>query len=95
MSIHAYVLGRAGERHRAADVLDELASRATRQHVHPWTIGLVHLGLGDTAGALDALEQGFEQRSWMTTLIKVNPELDPLRGDPRFERLIQRMRFPE
>jgi tetratricopeptide (TPR) repeat protein len=94
MSIHAFVLGRAGERHRAAAVLDELASRASRQYVHPWTIGLVHLGLGDTVGALDALERGFEQRSWMTTLIKVNPELDPLRGDPRFERLIERMRFP-
>lgn len=94
-AIGGYVAGRAGDHAAARAALDELRARAAREFVHPWTSGLVHLGLGDTAAAIDSLERGYEQRSWMTALIKVNPEFDPLRGDPRFQALMRRMRFPE
>lgn len=94
-AISGYVLGRAGDRPRAAAVLGELQARARSEFVHPWTLGLVHLGLGDTASAIDALERGYQQRSWMTALARVNPEFDPLRGDPRFEALLRRIAFPE
>lgn len=63
--------------------------------MHPYTIGLVHVGLGNRDAALAWLEQSHAERSWMTTLIRVNPELDELRGDPRFEALVRRMNFPD
>ena len=45
--------------------------------------------------ALEALERGYEDRSWIMCQLKVNPIFDPLRSDPRFQALLRRMNFPE
>ena len=59
----------------------------------PVAFATVRLGLGDTEGALDAAESAFdERRGWMVYL-NVNPMLDPLRGHPRFDALVRRMRL--
>jgi len=91
----AYALARSGERRQATALLAELQAKSAREFVQPFAVGLVHLGLGDHAAAVDCLERGYQERSWMTALIKVNPELDALRGDSRFEALVRRLNFPE
>jgi TolB-like protein/Tfp pilus assembly protein PilF len=83
------VLARAGKKERALQVLDELNARARREHVPAFTFATVHVGLGDHNAALAAIEKAIEERSWFVTWLKVDPMLDPLRGDVRFERLVQ------
>ncbi|MBI4543659.1 MAG: hypothetical protein HY703_00510, partial [Gemmatimonadetes bacterium] len=39
------------------------------------------------AAAMSALEQSLRSRSGSMVYLDVEPLLDPLRGDPRFERL--------
>jgi hypothetical protein len=50
-----------------------------------------HIGLGDVDGAFRWLERAYTERSNIMRGLKVNPSLDPLRGDPRFADLLRRV----
>jgi tetratricopeptide (TPR) repeat protein len=47
--------------------------------------------LGDTEGALASLEKGYDERAAGLKLLNVNPRLAPLRNEPRFNRLLDRL----
>jgi serine/threonine-protein kinase len=47
--------------------------------------------LGDTKGALASLDKSYDERAAGLKLLNVNPRLAPLRGEPRFERLLDRL----
>jgi tetratricopeptide (TPR) repeat protein len=49
--------------------------------------------IGETAKALDALEQAYAERESFLIVVKVDPRLDPLRDDPRFQNLLRRVGF--
>ena len=52
----------------------------------------LHMVLGDTDAALQALEHGFETRTgWLLPFLAVDPLFDELRGDSRFEDLLGRV----
>ena len=55
----------------------------------------VHVGLGDTPAALDALERGSEERAdWMYTIV-TEPYFRELHAEPRFMQLLERMRLAQ
>jgi TolB-like protein/Flp pilus assembly protein TadD len=84
----------AGQRAEAHDVLRRLGEMAKRGYVSPYAQALVYLGLGDRAQTYQWLELALEERAnWMVWLLK-DPRWDPLRGDPRFESIVQRVGFP-
>ena len=88
-----YALALGGQRAEAEAILARLETEASEHYVSPVAFATVRLGLGDTEGALDAAESAFdERRGWMVYL-NVNPMLDPLRGHPRFDALVRRMRL--
>jgi len=49
------------------------------------------LGLGDHPTALTYLEAATDAREMPVTALKVHPLYDPLRSEPRFERLLERI----
>ncbi len=74
---------------KARDLLSQLELLAAHRHVGPFTFALIHLGLGDKEKAIDELERAYRERADLGIVgIKVEPLLDPLRGHPRFERLL-------
>jgi hypothetical protein len=54
----------------------------------------VYAALGDRDSAFDWLERAYAARENEIETIGAMPELDPLRGDPRFTSLLRRMRIP-
>ena len=59
----------------------------------PTSAGLIHIGLGDVAAALDALEAGFAARDVRMTLVKADGRWKAVHNDPRYVALMQRMKL--
>jgi tetratricopeptide (TPR) repeat protein len=93
------LLGRAlavsGNRTDAMKILEQLNTISKERYVSAYSFALVHLGLGDKDEALRYLEKAYEDRAGeLLRYIRVDPLLDPLRGDPRFEALVQKIVGP-
>jgi tetratricopeptide (TPR) repeat protein len=85
---------RAGMVSEARDSLREMRQRVKEDGVGAYGIALVHAGLGEKDQALERLERAAEVRDQGVVFLKVDPPLDPLRSDPRFQDLVRRMNFP-
>jgi DNA-binding winged helix-turn-helix (wHTH) protein/Flp pilus assembly protein TadD len=57
--------------------------------VSPYRLATIELALGDTKAALRELEQGVAARDHWLVWLKVDPMLDPLREEPRFQALLK------
>lgn len=86
---HAYAA--AGQHAEAVGVLDALTELARQRYVSPDCQAIVHIGLADNDQAFFWLAKAVEDRSEWLCKIRVDPVLDPLRTDPRFDGLIDRM----
>ena len=87
----AYVLARAGRRAEAEALLEELEAKHRAGYISPVAFATVHLGLGNLERALDWAERAFEERRGWLAYLKVNPLVDPIRGEPRYEALVGRL----
>jgi tetratricopeptide (TPR) repeat protein len=89
----AYGYATVGRRDDALRVIETVRATHTEEQVVPYRLAAVHLALGDRAGAIRELEREYETHgSWIVQL-KVDPVMDPLRDDPRFQALMRRMNF--
>ena len=86
---YAYVI--AGENAAALDVLRQLEHLSTQRHVSAYEIGIIHAARGDADLAFRWLDRAFVERSAWLAYLNVEPRLDMLRADPRFESLVQRV----
>ena len=87
---------RAGEQEEAQGVLARLSEEAKSRYVPAYGFALMFLALGDKERAIDEMERAYRERGGDdVTFIKVDPMLDPLRGDPRFEALVQKVFAPK
>jgi len=50
--------------------------------------------VGDKSKALDALDQAYAKRSIMMPLVKTEPSLENLHGEPRFQELVRKLALP-
>ena len=87
-----YVHALAGHRDRAGELLHELEARAKTQFVLPTDLALAQVALGHHDDAFASLEQAYQMRlPLLPGLAAAWPPLEPLRSDPRFAALMQRM----
>ena len=85
-----------GRREEATQALTKLEELGKHQYVEAYYRALLYLSLGQKDGAISALEQGYAERDGDDIgTIKVDPLLDSLRGDPRFEALVQKVVVPK
>ena len=56
---------------------------------------MIYFGLGEQDKAFECLDKAFEERSTQLFWIKVLPELDAVRDDPRFQDLLRRMNLAD
>jgi serine/threonine-protein kinase len=88
-------LAAAGRRSEALKLAAEMKERSKREYVSLYELSKLYLGVADREEALQLLQKAFEARDPKMAYIKVDPELDALRSEPRFQELVRRMNFPE
>jgi TolB-like protein/DNA-binding winged helix-turn-helix (wHTH) protein/Tfp pilus assembly protein PilF len=81
----------AGRRTQALRLLDELNRRQQKGYIPAVAFVNAYLGLGNNEQAFVWLDHAYQEHAAVMQLLKVHPFLDPLRGDPRFDELLQRV----
>ena len=91
-----YSHAKAGRKESALAILDELTVLSKTVPIPSFQFALVLLGMGRFEEAITWFEKAIEEHSggWFP-YIRQDFYFDPLRGYPRFQDLVQRMKFPE
>jgi len=90
---HAYAM--TGRTTEAKQEVAHLKTLASKRYVPPSYLAVVYIALGDKDRAFTQLEQSYQLRSEHLLYLKVEPLVDPLRSDPRFLSLLQRVGLPQ
>jgi len=86
------VYGFSGNKTETQKILEELKKLSKERYVSDYSFALVYIGLGDKEEALRWLEQSYQDRAGSDVgWIRVDPLLDPLRNEPRFEALAEKI----
>jgi tetratricopeptide (TPR) repeat protein len=90
----AQTFGAAGRKEEAIEILDDLAKLAKQKYVAPYFFAGIHVGLGENDRAMECLEKSYEEHSHWLIYLHMDPGLDALRSNPRFQDLLQRIGLP-
>ena len=96
LGILGQAYARSGQKEDARKILTRLNEQRNARRVAPYAMALVYLGLGDKEHAIDELDRGYRDgETNYLFVIKVDPLLDDLRGNPRFDALVQKVVGPK
>jgi tetratricopeptide (TPR) repeat protein len=83
------VYARAGQTKEAEQILEQLQGIAAKTYVCHHDIAALQAILGHKEKALESLDEAHRARSDCMAFLPNDPRMDPLRGDARFEKLLQ------
>jgi tetratricopeptide (TPR) repeat protein len=88
-----YSLAAAGDPSYAVQVAAELEEKIKSEYVSPVELAIVHMAIGNKEKALDWVDRAIDERRGWAAYLRVHPVVDPLRSEPRFAELVNRMNF--
>ena len=86
---HAYAA--AGHESEARAVLDDLTAIGTKRYVASYGFALIHAALKEIDEAFVWLDRACDERSWWVMWTRIDPRVEPLRADPRYQRLLSKL----
>ncbi len=87
-----HLYGRIGRKDEARKILEELRQTREQRYIEAYGLAIVYLGLGDRNETFNWLEQGYRDRDgYYMAVIRIDPVLVSLHGDPRFEALAEKI----
>jgi hypothetical protein len=86
---HAFAV--SGKRDDALKTLDQLKEISRQRYVQAYNFAIVYAGLGEKDKAFQWLERSYQEHAPRMMRLKVDPFLDNLRSDPRFDDLVRRI----
>jgi TolB-like protein/DNA-binding winged helix-turn-helix (wHTH) protein/Tfp pilus assembly protein PilF len=89
-----HALAVAGRRAEALAMLEGLGHLSATRYVSPYSVALVHAGLGNRDQALAWLDKAYAERSDYMPYLRLEPMLDGLRSDHRFAALVRLVGLP-
>ena len=90
----AYVYGTAGQSAKGRHWLEKALASGNRSMLTNELMAIAQIGLGEKEKALDLLEKAYAERT-IPTSVKVSAVFDPLRGEPRFQKILKDMRLAQ
>src|SRR5215471_9953142 len=90
----AQTLATAGRREQALRILDELTTLAKQKYVSSYFLAGIYVGLGEPNRAMEHLEKAYQDHTHWLMYLHLDPGMDALRSDPRFQELLRRIGLP-
>jgi TolB-like protein len=90
---HEYAV--SGDKVNANKILAQLTEMSTRKYVPAIYFAMVYTGLNRKDDAFHWLDKAYEERCEYLVYVGSEPLADPLRGDPRFAKLLQRLHLSQ
>jgi TolB-like protein/Tfp pilus assembly protein PilF len=81
----------SGKKGLTAKMAEQFKAAAKKRYIPPTYFGMLFAGLGDKDKAMMWLEKAYDDRADGLTWLNVEPMLDEVRNDPRFQDLIRRI----
>jgi len=85
-----YAYAVAGNGNEARATLARLAQASRDRYVSAYHVALIHIALGDLETGLTWLERAYDEQSPWIGYMRVDPRLDPVRHQLRFERILRK-----
>ena len=89
----AWGYAEVGREADARTLLSEVEEISRERYTCAYEIAVIHLSLGDEDAAFEWLEKALQDRAACIPILNVDPRLDTLRDDPRFQELLDRVGF--
>jgi len=89
----AYTNAVAGKREEAREMLSRVMREPNPRYIPALWVARIYAAVGEKEKALQWLQKAYEERSPQLPFLKVDPRLDTLRFDPRFQDLLRRMKL--
>lgn len=93
LSLSAIAYARLGQMQQANKLVEEIEADGKRQHVSPGFLAQAFAAMGKEKEAMDDLEECYKLHDTALVSLKIDPFWDPLRSDPRFQKLLREMNF--
>jgi eukaryotic-like serine/threonine-protein kinase len=90
----AQTFATAGRKEKAIQILDDLTNLSKQKYVAPYFFAGIHVGLGEDDRAIEYLEKSYEEHSHWLIYLHLDPSMDRLRSNPRFQDLSRRIGLP-
>ena len=91
LSYLAFGYAESGKRDEALKVVAKMHELAKQRYVPAYGFAFAYAALGDKDQAFQWLERSLQDGGWEITFLKVDPAMDSLRSDPRFNELVRRV----
>ena len=91
LSYLAFGYAESGKRDEALKVVAKMHDLAKQRYVPAYGFAFDYAALGDKDQAFQWLERSLQDGGWEITFLKVDPAMDSLRSDPRFDELVRRV----
>ena len=88
--VYAYV--KAGQKEQARAIFNNFLKSRSRKYISLYDLALMYAQLDQPDQAIDLLEKAYDEDEGHS-LILVDPLLDPVRGNPRFEAILKRLKL--
>ncbi len=88
---HSYAV--SGRRAEALEILDQIRKQPDGGANEPYDMALIHAALGDKDAALSWLERAVREYSVWAMFANVDPRLDGVRSEPRFQQVLKTLGF--
>jgi TolB-like protein/tetratricopeptide (TPR) repeat protein len=91
ISLYGHALAVSGDSAGARRALADLQRLSQSRYVSSLYFAALYTGLGENHTALDWLERAYNERNDRLIYLGAEPMADPLRSDPRFQKLMARI----
>jgi len=85
---------RSGQREKALGIVNRWKEAEQRKYTMNYLVATLYGALNDKDAAFAELEKAYQNHDWFLQRLKVDPMMDPLRDDTRFDAMVRKLNFP-